>query len=181
MARGSTGVMAGVLGAALCVGSGAAPAAAQELKIGYVNLAKVFDEYQRTKDSEQVLAQKGKQRQSDLEGRVGELKKLRQGLELLNDQSKDVKAKELEEKSDEFQRVKTRAERDLLRERNEIARTILDEVGKSVVEYAKANGFSVVLDQRSLLYAQETYDITDEVLQGLNSRYAAKSGKPKTP
>ena len=174
MARLSTGMIVGLVGVALCAG----PAAAQELKIGYVNLAKVFDEYQRTKDSEQVLAQKGKQRQGELEGRVGELKKLRQGLELLNDQTKDAKVKELEEKSDEFQRVKTRAERDLLRERNEIARTILDEVEKSVVEYAKTNGLSVVFDQRSLVYAQDAYNLTDEVLQSLNSRYAAKSGKP---
>lgn len=156
-------------------------AAEGAVKLGYVNMARVFDEYQRTKDSEQILEQKGKQRQAELEGRVGELKKLRQNLELLNDQTRDTKAKELEEKSDDFQRVKTRAERDLLRERNQIAKVILDEVQQVVVEYAKANGFSVVLDQRSILYGQDAYDATNEVLQLLNSRYAAKEGKAPKP
>ena len=151
---------------------------AAELKVGYVNLVKVFDEYQKTKESEQVLEQKGKQKQSELEGRVNELKKLRESLELLNNQAKETKAKELEEKSDEFQRLKTRSERELLRERNQLAREILDEVEQTVGEYAKANGFSVILDRRSLLYGEDGYDVTDEILRLLNDRYA-KSGKAK--
>ncbi len=50
---------------------------AQELKIGYVNLGKVFDGYDRTKASEAALEQRGKQKEGELEGRMNELKKLR--------------------------------------------------------------------------------------------------------
>lgn len=153
--------------------------AAEELKIGYINLSRIFDQYQRTKESEQVLEQKGKQKQTELEGRFSELKKLRQSLELLNDQARESKAREIEEKSDEFQRLKVRSERDLLRERNQLAGQILDEVEAAVAEYAKANGFSVILDQRSLLFGEKLYDVTDEVLKLLNERYAAKATKRK--
>ena len=151
-------------------------AGAAELKIGYVNLVRVFDSYQRTKDSEQVLEQQGKQKQAELEGRLGELKKMRQNLELLSDQTKDAKSKELEEKSDEFQRMKTKSERELVRDRNQVAKQILEEIDGAVTAYAKANGFSLVLDQRSLVVGDDAYDLSDEVLKSLNDRYAA-SGK----
>lgn len=153
------------------------PSDAADTKIGYVDLARVFDGYQRTKESDQVLEQTSKQKQTELEGRVNELKKLRQNLELLNDQTKEAKAREIEEKSDEFQRLKTRTERELVRKRNQLAKDILDEIQQTVTEYAKANGFSLVLDQRSLLYGQDAYDVTDDVLKLLNSRYATKTSK----
>ena len=143
--------------------------------MGYVDLGKLFDHYQRTKESDQLLEQKGKQKQGELEDRVNELKKLRQNLELLNDQVKESKAKELEEKSEEFQRAKTRTERDLVRERNQLARTIMQEIEQVVAEYAKANHFSVILDQRSLLYGQDSYDVTEAILRLLNDRYTTKA------
>jgi Skp family chaperone for outer membrane proteins len=92
---------------------------------------------------------------------------------------RNTKAKELEEKSDEFQRLKTKSQRELLRERNETAKVILDDIEHAVAEYAKANGFSIILDQRSLLYGTEMYDTTDAVLKMLNERYATKVGKSR--
>ena len=150
---------------------------AEGIKIGYVNLGKVFDGYQRTKSSEQVLEQKGKQKQTELDARVAELKQLRQSLDLLSDQAKDAKVKELEEKSDELQRNKTRTERDFVRERNKLAKTILDEIGAAVNDYAKTNGYAMILDQRSLLYGADVQNVTDDILKMLNERYAAKAGK----
>lgn len=150
-----------------------------ELKIGYVSLLKIFDGYQRTADSKSVLEQKGKQKQAELEGRFNELKKLRQSLELLNDQVKEAKAREVEERADEFKRLKTRSERELVREQSQLARQILEEIDGAVAEYATANGYTVVLDDRSLLYGQQTHDVTDDVLKILNQRYAGKSSAKK--
>ena len=150
---------------------------ADEFKIGYVNLLKVFDGYQRTADSKAVLEQKGKQKQAELEGRFNELKKLRENLELLNDQAKDAKAREVEERSDEFKRLKTRSERELLREQNQLAKQILDEIDAAVADYAKGNGFSVILDDLSLVYGQSASDVTEAVLKVLTQRYAGKAAK----
>lgn len=152
---------------------------AGEVKIGYVNLAKIFDEYQRTKESNQVLEQKGQRKQTELEGRANELKKMRDGLDLLNDQAKQTKTKELEEKSDDFQQLKTKTQRELLRERNVIAKGILDEIEQGIQDYAKTNGFSVILDGRSLVYGQDAFDVTDEVAKLLNDRYASKKSAAK--
>ncbi len=158
---------------------GAAPAAgaAESLKMGYVNLGRVFDEYQRTKDSEAALKQKGQQKEEELKSRVTELTTMRKNLELLSDKARDAKAREIEEKSDGLQQLRTKDQRELSRERDQAAKQILAELEQAVNEYAKANGFSLILDQRSLLYGQDAYDVTDPILRMLNDRYTAKTAK----
>ena len=149
------------------------PAASQAtpaLKVGFVNLAKIFDNYERTKASDAVLEKKSKQKETELEGRMTELKKLRENLELLNDTARDTKAREAEEKSDELQRFRSSTARDLRRDRDKAAKEILADIEQALDEYAKSHGFSILLDSRSLLYGKGAYDVTDEVLAYLNSQ-----------
>ena len=147
----------------LCPAVGAA-----DLKIGYVDVGKVFDNYERTKALDAELEKKGKQKDTELQGRVNELKKLREGLELLNDQAREAKGREIEQRADDLQRFRTNTARDLRRERDKMAKEILSEIQRKIEEYAKANGFSLLLDERSLLYGQSAYDVTDDVLKMLN-------------
>ncbi|GEM_PF-536385 len=146
---------------------------AQDLKVGYVNVPKVFDSYDRTKAYEAGLEKKGQQKESELEGRMAELKKLRESLELLNDQARDAKVREIEEKADAIKRFRSNTARDLAHERDQMASGILKEIQKTVEEYAKTNNFSFVLDERSVLFGQPVYDVTDEILKILNGRFSA--------
>ena len=148
-------------------------------KIGYVDLATLFDEYNVTKSSEASLDQHGKQREAELEGRLNELKKLREGLELLNDDAREAKTREVEEKAESLQQFRNSAARDLRRERDKVAKTILQDIQTSIQEYGKANGFSMIFDARSLLYGEQAHDITDEVLKLLNSRGKPGAGAKK--
>jgi len=147
-------------------------AEAAELKVGSVDVAKVFDGYQRTRASDATLEKKGKEKEAEFEARMNELKKLRQNLELLSDEAREAKTKEVEEKSEELQRFRTNTARDLSRERDKIASELLREIQKSIEDYAKTNGFSLIFDARSVLYGQEAHDVTDEVLATLNKRTA---------
>jgi outer membrane protein len=142
-------------------------------KIGYVNLAKVFDGYVKTKQLDATLEKKGKAKEAELEGRMNELKQMRKGLELLADDAKEGKAREIEEKAEELQRFRNTTARDLRRERDKIAKDLLGEIQKALEEFAKANGYSVVLDSQSLLYGQDSHDVSDELLAALNKRATA--------
>lgn len=148
---------------------------AQELKIGYVNIPKVFDSYERTKALEAGLEKKGQQKESELQGRMNELKKLRESVELLNDQAREAKMRDIEEKTDALKRFRSNVARELSRERDQMAGQILKEIQQTVVDYAKANNFSLILDERSVLFGQSVYDATDEILTALNNRTAKKS------
>lgn len=153
------------------MGAQAAEAPAAAPKIAFVNVVKVFDGYERTKQSDAVLEKKGQQKEAELEGKMGELKKLREGLELLNDASRESKARELETRADELKRFRANTAEDLRQERNAAAQEIIKDIQKAVDEYAKSNGYALVLDQRGVLYGSDAYDISGAVLQSLNSRY----------
>jgi outer membrane protein len=174
-------VVVGLAGAVWCflTASWGPLAGAQELKIGYVNIGKVFDGYDRTKASDAMLEKKGKAKEAELEGRVNELKKMRQGLELLNDASREAKGREIEARSDELQRFRKNTARDLRAERDRIAQDILKDIQRGIDDFAKKNGYAFIYDQRSLLYAQPANDVTDEVLQLLNSRGQPAAQKPQ--
>jgi outer membrane protein len=146
---------------------------AAEAKIGYVDIGKVFEGYQRTKASDATLERQGKQKEAEFEARMAELKKLRQSLELLNDAAKEAKAREVEEKAEELQRFRTNTTRTLRRERDRITKEILHEIQQTVEQYAKTNNFAMVLDERSLLYGVPAHDLTNDILKILNSRVAA--------
>ena len=146
---------------------------AEELKVGYVNVAKVFDGYVKTQRLDASLETKGKQKEAELKGRMDELKKLRQSLELLNEEAREGRAREIEEKTEELSRFRTRTARDLRRERDAMAKGLLDEIRQGMEEFAKANGFTLILDSQSLAYGQDAYDVTDEVLELLNGRAKA--------
>jgi outer membrane protein len=150
---------------------------AEEIKIGFVNLAKVFDGYNRTKTSDATLEKKGKQKEAELEARMNELRKLREGLELLHDDARELKAREIEERAEELQRFRTTTARDLRRDRDKLAKEILKEIQQALEEYAKTNGYALLIDSRSLLYGRSAEEVTDEVLTLLNSRNAPAANR----
>ncbi len=154
-------------------------AEAQQLKIGFVNVAKVFDGYRRTQSSDAVLEKKGKQKEAELQARLDELKKMRESLELLSPEAREPKERQVEEKSDELQRFRTATARELRRERDRVAREILEDIDKTIKVYAAANGFALIVDERALLYGQEVYDATNAVLNALNQQPAATPGSTK--
>lgn len=170
--------MRAVSGVMLCalvfVGPASRPLAeAAELKIGYVVVEKLVGSYGKTRSSEDALEKQGKQKEAELQGRVTELKKMRESLELLSDQTREAKQREIDQKSDELQRFRANAGRDLARERQRVLGDILKDVRQAVDEYAKANDFSLIIRDDALLYALPAADVTDGVLKILNSRYGA--------
>lgn len=158
-------------GMALAQGS----AMAQETKLGIVSMAKIFDGYEKTKASDGALSRKGQQKEAEFQAKMAEIQKLREGLELLTGDAREAKARELEEKADALKRFRNNVARDLQRERSAIAQGLVKEIQAAVNEYAKANGFSLILDDRSILFSQGSVaDVTGQVLQLLNGRYAGK-------
>lgn len=170
--------VAGVLGLLAGPVAGAQEAGAG-LKVGYVDVSAIFDGYGRTKAFEAQLESKGKQKEAELEGRLTELRKLREQLELLSEDARAGKAREIEEKGEELQRIRLRARRDLGRERDQFAQQIFRDIRESVEEYAQANGYSLILDRQSVLFGQTVHDVTADVLKHLNARGANAAAKAK--
>ncbi len=141
---------------------------AKDLKIGYIDLAKVFDQYSKTKDSDKALEKKGKGKEGERKALVEEIRKLKDEVALLSEKARAGKQPQIDEKIRALQDFDRKTREELVRERNEMVGNILRDIEKVVTDYSKKEGYDVILNSRMLLYGNEQYDLTDEILNKLN-------------
>jgi Skp family chaperone for outer membrane proteins len=161
-------VVAVIFAALSIVAMPAKDACAKEYKIGYVDLAKVFDLYGKTKEAEKNLSEKGKVKENERRVMVDELRKLKDEQALLSDKAKAEKQTVIDDKIKKLQDYDGKAQDELLKERNDMLGGILKDIEKTVGDYAKETGYDIILNSRTLLYGGEQYDLTEEILKRLN-------------
>lgn len=143
-------------------------ASAKDYKIAYVDLAKVFDEYKMTREAEKKLEDKGRAKDVERTKMIDELKKLKDEQALLSEKAKAEKQTVIDSKIKTLQEFDRTTRDELVKERNDMLGNILKDIEKVVSEYAKSNGYDIVLNSRMLLYGAEQYDLTSDVLKKLN-------------
>ena len=154
--------------------AGAEGAFAVEAKLGYVDLAKVFDEYQKTKEFDKALEAKGAGKQAERDKIVSEVKKLRDEAELMGAKAKEDKQAVIDEKIKTLQEFDRTTRDALRRERDTMVRDILKEIEKVIQDQGKAQGYTFIFNDRVLVFKSEGNDLTAPVLKVLNDSYATK-------
>ncbi len=140
-------------------------------KTGYVDLSRSFDEYQKTKDFDRDLEKKGDVKQEQREKLVKEIRKMRDEVELMNEKARKKREQDIESKIKSLQEFDQDAKTTLTKERDDMVRDILREINDVIQEYGEKNGFSIILNDRVLLYGDQAGDLTDEIIKILNDNY----------
>ena len=143
-------------------------------KYSYVDIAKVFDGYQRTKDQDKILQDIGKKKEADRDVIVQDVRKMKDEIALLADDAKDKKQEALDAKVSDLQSFDQQAKQDLGEQRNKIVREIFKDIDAVVQKFGEKKGFDFVLNERALLYHNTRLDSTEEVLKELNAEYVKK-------
>ncbi len=143
-------------------------------KIGYIDLSKAFDEYQKTKDFDKELEGKGDTKQQEREKVVQDIRKMREELELLNKTAREKKETDIEAKIKSLQEFDQEAKTDLTKERDNMVKDILKEMSDVIKEYGGKNGYSIIVNDRVLLYGNSGMDLTNEIIKILNDKYNKK-------
>lgn len=143
--------------------------AAEAVKIGFVDLSRLFDEYHKTKTYDEKLEAKHKEYETERTAKMDKIREQQNTLSLLAADKKAQAEADIEAlKADliEFDRQK---KADLTKDRNEVIREILLEIEKTVSTYAEQENFSVILNDRVLIYGNQALNVTEKVLQKLNA------------
>jgi len=143
-------------------------------KIGYIDLSRSFDEYQKTKDFDKELENKGDMKQQAREKVVQEIRKMKEELELMNKTAREKKEADIEAKIKSLQDFDQEAKTDLTRERDNMVKDILKEMSDVIKEYGEKNGYSIIVNDRVLLYGDAGMDLTNEIIKILNDKYNKK-------
>ena len=141
------------------------------LKVGYIELSKIFDEYKKTQDSSRALDEERKEKQTEMEKMVAELNRLRDELELLSEAGRKKKQAIIDEKTRKLSEFERESRIEIGSKRSAMMREILQEIDGVINGYGKAKNYDLILDDRFLLYQDESMDLTDETIKILNSNY----------
>lgn len=148
-----------------------------DLKIAYIDVSRVFDEYKRTKEEDAILEKKGMEKETQREKMVSEIKKIKEDLELASDKLKQEKQKLLDDKIKALQDYDRTTREDLRKERDSIVRDILKEIDEVIQDLGKKEGYTLILNERVILYHDNTLNLTEKVIAILNEKYdKRKSG-----
>lgn len=140
-------------------------------KIGYLDISRVFDQYEKTKDYDKVLEGKHKEYESERNKKLEKIREAQNKLGLLKDSEKGKLQSDIEQQRSELLEFDQQQQMDLRKHRDEVIREILQEAEKVVKDYAEKNGYALILNDRVLIYNDKSFDITDAILKILNAGY----------
>jgi outer membrane protein len=155
----------------------AAPALAQELKIGYVNSEKVLREANAAKAAQAKLEAEFSKREKELNDAGNRLKaaadKLDKDGPTLNETEKVRRQRELVEQDRDLQRKRREFQEDLNQRRNEELAGVVERANRAIRQIFDNEKYDLILQE--VVFASSRVDITDKVIRVLNA--PAPAGK----
>jgi outer membrane protein len=163
-----------------------------QVKIGTVDMNKIFSSYYKTKDAETRINEARAQAKQELDDRMDAYKKNLDAINKLNDDiqkpelSAEAKAAKTKERDDKIQETKnmerdindfrTQREKQLQEQAVRMRNGIVDEITKLVLEKVKTENYDLVMDRSGLslngvpilIFAKEGLDFSDEIVVQLN-------------
>jgi len=137
-------------------------------KLAYIDLSRTFSEYNKTKGYDKTLSDKEKVYTDERDKKVADLKVFQDKLSLLNDKEREAKGAELQARVKEFQEYDRQKQADLRKEQDEKMREILKDIEQAVKKYSEKEGYTLVFNDRVLVYQTENMDITTQIIAILN-------------
>lgn len=166
----------------LCLGLSSQFASADILdqvleRMAYVDLEKVFQEYEKKQALEQKLQEEGQTKRQQLSERREELEQLREEYEaqelLLSEEAKKQRQEEIAQKSETLKELLDKISQQMEEKERAYTQDILSDIMSKIEEIAKKEGYIFVFDKAALLYGAPTQDITETVITQLNKEYEA--------
>jgi len=140
-------------------------------KFAYVDLSRIFTEYTKTKEYDKVLNDKQGTYEQEREKKVNEAKEFQDKFNLLSDKEKETKKAEIDSKIKELQEFDRQRQTDLRKEQDERMKEILKNIEDAVKQYAEKEGYTLIFNDRVLVYEAKNLDITDKIVEILNKGY----------
>ena len=158
-----------------------------ELKIAYVEVDSIMTQYKFCKDYSLILQKKGQNIQNTLAAKQQQLQaaaanfqqKVQQNA-YTREQAEGIQAG-LQKQSNDLQALDQRLSNEFQVETAKYNNALRDSIQHFLAAYNKDKKYSLILSKAgdNLLYADQAYDITNEVIAGLNKAYKPTAATKK--
>lgn len=174
-----------------------------QMKIGTVDMNKIFSSYYKTKDAETRINNAKTKAKQEFDDKMDQLKKDAADIKKLSDEvnnpalskeSKEDKMKALEEKKNQFgpaerelREFQTTQEKQLQDQAVRMRNGIVEEITKLVNDKVKSEQYDLVFDRSGnslngvpiLVFARDTLDFSDEIITQLNKNKPKEEATPE--
>ncbi len=159
----------------------AAAVAADEIKIGVVDLPRIVRESDAGQKATAKLKALYEKYQTRITAKEKELEKLKKTLvekgNTLPPEKRAAREKELQKKFKAYQEFAQNAQTDVAKREKELLAPIMDDLEKLVKDYGRANGYTAIAVKGSIVYSDaksEAKDLSDDILLKFDA--AGKTG-----
>jgi len=173
--------LSATLFALACLTFLATAAAAQDLKIGIVDMQQAMEQSKPGKKALSQLEEDFEKMKSDLNEEKSELEKMRQEIQkqslVLSQEAKIDKETQYKNKVRDFQDMyKTYQQKMQLKEKK-LRGPILEKMVQVIQDYGQDNGFTMIVEKNKsgIVYNQEGIEITQKIIERLNQTWEPSS------
>lgn len=164
-----------------------AKAAAGDMKIAYVEVDSIMSQYKFCKEYSLILQKKGQniqntlaQKQQALQAAAANFQQKVQQNAYTREQAEGVNAS-LQKQNNDLQILNQRLSAEFQNETDQFNKALRDSIQHYLASYNKDKKYSIIFSKQgdNLLYADKAYDITNEIVAGLNKAYKGKATDKK--
>ncbi len=159
----------------------AAPCLAADVaKIGIVNIQKILLTSAAGKIAKAEINKKARAMESQLNEKKSEIQKLQETLEreslVMSKEKRDEKEREIRIRVNDIKSLKNKFEKDLKVLESRVVQKIQKEFEAIAQEMGKEQGYLLIITNPVVIYAPNSIDITDELIQKYDAVFSKKGG-----
>lgn len=144
-------------------------ACAQTIKVGMIDTQKIMRESNAAKKARDILMNDLEAKRAQFKAEEEQTRKLEEELkrdgQSMTPAARQEKAQNLEKEIRELGRLKSDLEEDFRKKDAELARKIVTDIIGIAKEFQKKEKFTVILEKRYVVAADEAIEVTDKVLR----------------
>lgn len=153
----------------------------QQLRLGYIDIARVGAESNLGKASAAQAKQKQEKLQAQITARRKQLDKQKAAIETqiagMTQAQREAKAREFQKKVESFQKFGMNAEKEMQTLQQGLGKSFNQAIEQAATEYGKVNGLALVVLKREILYLSGTVDaqdVTEGIIKQMNQKWGKK-------
>ena len=152
------------------------------LKIAYIDVDSLLANYEFSKDLSEQMTQKEEnyrlllaEEMNKFQKEVEDFNKKLQNNVFSSPERAQSEQNRLAKKQQSLQEKSDKYSNDLYLENNQNAQKLSETIDNFIKEYNKSHGYNLIISKAALMFADDSMDITAEILDGLNAAYTSES------
>ena len=155
------------------------------MRIAYVEVDSLMTQFEFAKEKSKELEKKSlnarntlTQKGNQLQAAANNFQQKAQSNAFTSREQAEAMQQSLQKQQNDLAALQARLENELASEQQKFLQALQDSLNNFLADYNKDKKFDLIVNKSAILYGDQKYDITRDVINGLNKRYKKSSAEP---